>query len=281
MIIKARINGNDNSIYKLCEWNTASFTSDPVLKLQTSDLATVKEVFSNITKIEIFQANVPICEYTLYDTYSSIVYHGQVYVAHENVFADCLEIRLSRSSLVDQVQRIEETLNNNVDTEAMTVSEYRTFVLQNISKDCEEDIYLGTSIDIDGTMQSFSFKAEDQINLLQLYLMTQMYPAITAVPYHSNGQTCMFYTAQQIKTIYMTMIVRLISITTYANQLNLYAQTLTTKEELSTLRYGMELPMQYARVVSDIVSETISVLNDVTATEESEETNEETNNENE
>lgn len=276
MIIKARINGNDNLIYRLCEWNAIAFNDNPVLKLQTSDLSTVKEVFSDITKIEIFQANVPVGEYTLYDTYSSIIYHGQVYVSHENVFADCLEVSLRRSSLAAQVQRIEEALNENVDVDSMTIEEYRNFMLKNISKACEADVYLGSSIEIDGIPQSFSFKAEDQINLLQLYLMTQMYPSITAVPYHSNGQTCMFYTAEQIKTIYMTLIIRLISITTYANQLNLYAQTLTTKEELSTLRYGMELPESYARVVADIMAETISVLNDVTVVEE-EENNEENN----
>lgn len=260
MIIKARINGNDNCIYKLCEWNSSLFADSPVLKLQTDDLVGVKEVFNNITKIEIYQAEVLTSEYTLYDTYSSICYNGRVFVHHEGIFADCLEVRLQKSSLADQVRRIEEAISNDIDIDAMTVAEYKSFVLNNISNACESNIYEGTVIEIDGVQHNFSFKAEDQINLLQLYLMTQMYPAITYVPYHSDGESCMFYTAEQIKTIYITLIIRLIAITTYANQLNLYVRSMTTKEELSNVRYGMNLPEPYARVVADIVSETQSVL---------------------
>lgn len=239
MIIQVRINSNDNLIYKLCEWNSAAFASSPILRLQTSDLTGVKNAFSEIEKIEIFQANTLIAEYTLYDTYSSISYLGQIYVQHENVFADCLEIQLNRSSLVDQVKRIEEAISDNVDIDSMTIEEYRNFMIKRINNDCKLDIYNGTSVELNGDVQHFSFKAEDQVNLLQLFLMSQIYPTLTVLPYHSDSQTCKFYTTEEIKTIYMTMIIRLISITTYTNQLHMYANTLQTKEELSTLHYGM------------------------------------------
>lgn len=276
MIIQVRINNNDNLIWKLCEWNSAMFAAAPTLKLQTDDLVGIKNAFSEINKIEIFQANVLIAEYTLYDTYSSISYLGQVYVEHENIFADCLEVQLRRSSLVDQVKRIEDAINENIDIDAMTVNEYRQFMLKQVNDGCKQDIYGGTVVEINGEPQRFSFKSEDQINLLQLYLMSRMYDTITVLPYHSDGQTCMFYTSEQIKTIYITMIIRLISITTYTNQLHMYANTLTTKEELSNLRYGMELPEPYARVVADIVNETIAALGDieVTTSTEQEEGNE-------
>ena len=273
MIIQVRINNNDNLMWKLCEWNSAMFADIPTLKLQTDDLVGIKNAFSEINKIEIFQANVLIAEYTLYDTYSSISYLGQVYVEHENIFADCLEVQLRRSSLVDQVKRIEDAINENIDIDAMTVSEYRQFMLKQVNDGCKQDIYGGTVVEINGEPQHFSFKSEDQINLLQLYLMSRMYDTITVLPYHSDGQTCMFYTSEQIKTIYITMIIRLISITTYTNQLHMYANTLTTKEELSNLRYGMELPEPYARVVADIVNETIAALGDIevaTSTEQEE-----------
>lgn len=273
MIIQVRINNNDNLMWKLCEWNSAMFADIPTLKLQTDDLVGIKNAFSEINKIEIFQANVLIAEYTLYDTYSSISYLGQVYVEHENIFADCLEVQLRRSSLVDQVKRIEDAINENIDIDAMTVSEYRQFMLKQVNDGCKQDIYGGAMVEINGEPQHFSFKSEDQINLLQLYLMSRMYDTITVLPYHSDGQTCMFYTSEQIKTIYITMIIRLISITTYTNQLHMYANTLTTKEELSNLRYGMELPESYARVVADIVNETIAALGDIevaTSTEQEE-----------
>ena len=275
MIIQARINGENGQIYKLCEWNSASFNDSPTLKLQTDDLVGVKTAFNNISKIEIFQANTLICEYTLYDTFSSIAYLGKVYVQHENVFADCLEVKLQKSSLADQVKRIEEAISDNIDIDAMTVDEYRDFILRQVSNDCTADIENGASIEIDDVSQSFSFKAEDQINLLQLYLMTKMFPEVTALPYHSNGHTCMFYSAEQIQTIYISLIIRLLTLTTYANQLNLYIKTMSTKDELANVRYGMDLPESYARVVSDIVSQMISVLGNLTKPGTDEENNSE------
>jgi len=263
MIIQARINGENGQMYKLCEWSSAGFVENPVLKLQTDNLVEVKTVFSEINKIEIFQSNVLVGEYTLYDTFSFISYLGKVYVQHENVFADCLEVQLRKSSLEEQVKRIEDAISDNIDIEAMTLEEYREYVTKQVNADCKLDIYAGTIVEIDGTPQSFSFKAEDQINLLQLYIMSKMYPTITVLPYHSDGQTCKFYTAKQIATIYTTMIVRLISITTYTNQLHMYINTLSTKEELEGIEYGMPLPEEYARVVSDIISETMAALHDL------------------
>lgn len=273
MIIKVRLNGDDNLIYKLCEWNASQFVSSQVLKLQTADLLNVKEKFSNIEKLEIFEANVLTCEYTEYDTYSSISYLGQVYVSHENVFADCLQVNLQKTSLVDQIKRIEEALNSNVDVDAMSVTEYRNYMLKQVSQACKEDVYRGASISIDDEQRQFSFKAEDQINLLQLFLATQMYPTITTVPYHSDGQTCEFYTAAQIKTIYLTLAIRLLSLATYTNQLNQYAQTLNTKEEISNIYYGMPLPDAYAQVVADIVSQAEAALGDLSNEEVTENVN--------
>lgn len=263
MIIKVRINEDDNLTWKLCSWSSASFAENPTLRLQTDDLVGIKNAFSEINKIEIFQADVLVGEYTLYDTYSSISYLGEVFVSHENIFADCLEVQLRRTSLVDQVKRIENAINGNVNINTMTIDEYRQFMLQHVNSDCKQDIYKGTSIEIDGVQQHFSFKNEDQINLLQLYLMSKMYSSITMLPYHSDGQTCMFYTSEQIKTIYTTLIIRLISITTYTNQLHMYANTLNTKDELSHLKYGMELPEEYSTVVANVVNETIVALSNI------------------
>ena len=234
------------------------------LKLRTGDFSEVKDAFSEIETIELFRDDDKIGEYTLYDTYSSITYLGSMYVQNEGIFDDCIEVQLKQASLVDKVRRIERAMNITVDIDNMSVEEYRDYILKQISNACTQDIYLGTEIEVNGVSQNFSFKAEDQINLLQLYLMTKMYPTITAVPYHSDGNTCMFYTAEQIQLIYITLITRLISITTYVNQLNIYAGTLNTKEQLSQLNYGMELPEQYASVVDAIVAETVSALEGIT-----------------
>ena len=258
MIIKARINGEGGKMYKLCEWNTIDFAENPQLRLQTDNLSEVKEVFKNISKIEIFQANTPICEYVIYDTYSSIGYLGNVYVQHENIFADCLEVKLTKSSLAEQVKRIQDMLDENVDIDSMGINEYKDYMLKKINEKCTEDIQAGVTID----GQLFTYKHEDQQNLLQLYLITKMYPQVTHMPYHSSGNACTFYSKEQIQKIYMTLVVRLLRLTTYANQLNLYIKSLTSKEEIQNVYYGMSLPDPYATVVSTIVEQTNEMINE-------------------
>ena len=265
MIFKVRV--NNEAVFNLCEWNNSSYAENPVLKIQTDDFNAVKNTFTNINLVELFQDSIKICEYTAYDTYASITYLGMVFVSYSKRYEPCIAVQLKKTYLADQVRRLEEAISNNVDVNSMSVDEYRDFVLEQVSKDCTQDIYNGTTIMINGTEQNFSFKSEDQINLLQLYLMTKMYPTITAVPYHADGNTCMFYTAEQIQTIYMTLIIRLITITTYVNQLNLYAKTMMTKNDLSQIKYGMELPEEYSSVVSRIVSEMVAALNGITEEE--------------
>ena len=262
MSLKIRVNQENEFV--LFNIDNIRNLDGSILRLRTNNFSEVKDAFSDINLIEIFSDNNKIAEFTSYDTYSFITYLGSTFVQSENAFYDCIEIQLRQSSLAEKVDRIEKAININVDVNNMTVEEYRQYILEQISKDCSQDIYSGTVIEVNGVQQNFSFKTEDQINLLQLYLMTKMYPNITAVPYHSDGHSCMFYTSEQIQTIYMTLILRLIMITTYVNQLNLYANTLETKEALSQLSYGMELPEQYASVVSSIVSETMLALEGIT-----------------
>ena len=52
IIIKCRINGE--YMFDLLEWESQAFNANPCLKLETTDLARVKEVFDDLNKIEIY-----------------------------------------------------------------------------------------------------------------------------------------------------------------------------------------------------------------------------------
>ena len=54
MVIQARINGDDNNIFNLAFWDAVQFNNIQSLTIQSNDFARLKQVFSNITKIEIF-----------------------------------------------------------------------------------------------------------------------------------------------------------------------------------------------------------------------------------
>lgn len=148
MIIKARINGEDGKEYRLCSWNAAEFASDATLRLQTDDLRDVKETFEHITKIEIYVSENLVAAYTKYDGYGSISYAGKVFVQHENIFTDCMSVSLTRSSLADEVERLNEAINPTVDINQMTTEEYRSYLLKQIGSICRQQIYDGTQVQL-------------------------------------------------------------------------------------------------------------------------------------
>ena len=130
MIINARINSEEGEIFRLCEWSSSTFATNPTLLLQTDDLQRVKRVFSNITKIEIYVSNNLVASYTQYDTYGAISYDGQIFVQHENIFTDCMRVSLIRTSLVDEVNRLSELVEPVIDIDSMTVDEYRDYLMK-------------------------------------------------------------------------------------------------------------------------------------------------------
>lgn len=54
MILKVRVNGDDNKVYHLVSWNAASFSSELTLTVQSNNLATVSADFAEITKLEVY-----------------------------------------------------------------------------------------------------------------------------------------------------------------------------------------------------------------------------------
>lgn len=262
-IYKARINEDDNKIFYLCDWNLNAFNSNYTLQLQTSDLERVRECFVNIDKLEILLNEIVISEFTTYDTYSNITYTSSIYTQNMRGFTECTSVTLQKNSLLDDMAvLINEIKNkNNVNIEAMSVEQYKNYILTKIAETCEADIHQGT--EVNGEM--FTYKAEDQQNLKVLFDTVVMAPQITGLPYHSSGNACRLYTREEIVTIYMTLMLRLIQITTYCNMLNMTIKEMETKEELDTVIYGMELPEDKQANYNTIVTSATQSFNDLIA----------------
>ena len=58
MIIKCRVNKDDNKIFRLVEFNAGYFNADNKLKLITDDIRLVKNIFNNIESIEILEVKI-------------------------------------------------------------------------------------------------------------------------------------------------------------------------------------------------------------------------------
>ena len=255
MVITAKI--NDTETVKLCDWNTQMFESDLALKVQSDDFTKIKNLFADINKIEILIDDEVVATYTAYNTYSEIQYLGDVYVSGEDIFTPALRVILYKTDIAEQVKRLDEKVNPVINFDTMSPDEYRNYKLTQVNEACQEDIYAGDEIEIDGVPRRFTFKLEDQMNLKNLFDIVSTFPDVQHLPYHVSAQSCEMFSRKDIITVYLTLLIRLTKITTYCNQLNMYIRSLYDKEKIKEITYGMELPEGYLATYNNIIAQSM------------------------
>lgn len=255
MVITAKI--NDTETVKLCDWNTQMFESDLALKVQSDDFAKIKNLFTDIDKIEILIDDEVVATYTAYNTYSEIQYLGNVYVGGEDIFTPALRVILYKTDIAEQVKRLDEKVNPVINFDTMSPDEYKKYKLTQVNEACQEDIYAGDEIEIDGVPRRFTFKLEDQMNLKNLFDIVSTFPDVQHLPYHVSAQSCEMFSRKDIITVYLTLLIRLTKITTYCNQLNMYIRSLYDKEKIKEITYGMELPEGYLATYNNIIAQSM------------------------
>lgn len=255
MLITAKI--NDKDTVKLCDWNTQMFESDLALKVQSDDFAKIKNLFTDINKIEILIDDEVVATYTAYNTYSEIQYLGNVYVGGEDIFTPALRVILYKTDIAEQVKRLDEKVNPVINFDTMSPDEYKKYKLTQVNEACQEDIYAGDEIEIDGVPRRFTFKLEDQMNLKNLFDIVSTFPDVQHLPYHVSAQSCEMFSRKDIITVYLTLLIRLTKITTYCNQLNMYIRSLYDKEKIKEITYGMELPEGYLATYNNIIAQSM------------------------
>lgn len=260
MRITAIIN-NSITVY-LTEFSATRFNSDSNLKIQSSDLSYIKDIFENIEKLEVFYGESKVAEYTEYDGYSSIQYLGKVFCESEQRFVECLQITLTKTSLIEQVNRIERKIDNAIDFDAMTMEEYKQYLLDDISAKGEAEIFAGTGVTLsDGTSKVFTYNLKDQLNLTVAAITSDKLDDLSLLmPYHEHEKPCTLYSARDILIIYMTLRMMAVEVQTRVNMLKNYIRTINDKETLMTITYSTPLPTEYKAQYDAIMTASMEIM---------------------
>ena len=122
--------------------------------------------------------------------------------------------------------------------------------LSEMSYECRKAIENGVDIEVKGEKRHFSFTTQDQLNLMSLSTMAQ---TSDIIPYHADGEQCIYYTAAEINEIIAAMNNHKIYHTTYYNALKAYINSLETIEEISAITYGTPIPDEYKTEVLKVI----------------------------
>ena len=137
----------------------------------------------------------------------------------------------------------EEPVIEPVDpAEEITIDYVRTAKLAEVSRACRETIEAGFDLILRGETYHFSLTTQDQLNLMGLGAMTATQELI---PYHADGEECVFYTAEEINQIIAEANSFKTYQTTYHNALKTYINALDTIEAIAAVTYGTPIPDEY------------------------------------
>lgn len=124
----------------------------------------------------------------------------------------------------------------------ITLEYVRAGKLKEMSTTCRQIIESGFDIELRGEVHHFSLNTQDQLNLISLSAMAQTQQLI---PYHADGEACIFYTNEEISEIVETATAFKIYHTTYYNALKGYINALNTVETIAAIQYGTPIPEEY------------------------------------
>ena len=124
----------------------------------------------------------------------------------------------------------------------ITIEYVQQAKIKEMSAACRHTIEAGFDLVLRGATHHFSLDTQDQLNLINLGAMTQ---AQSLIPYHADGEECIFYTAAEINEIIDSANAFKIYHTTYYNALKIYINALETIEDIAAITYGVEIPEEY------------------------------------
>lgn len=240
---------NSKDQFPLFQWDRNLFYGNPQLRLATDNLNLVKQIFASIQKLEIFnQKNEEVACFTEYDGFSSIAYVDNSYSSQLNQYSDELVVTLTKLNLAAQVQRLDEQVNHIIDTESMTIEEFKNYKISQISSMGEQLIFNGTEVTLlNGVTKNFTYNLEDQSNLLNaIFIIQTLGDLEISLPYHSHGEPCELYNARDILAIYFTLQFFSTRIQTEINMKLNWIRECQTREEIEDITIDTPLPEEWA-----------------------------------
>lgn len=166
-----------------------------------------------------------------------------------NIFISAIENNEEIINEKPEEEIIEEPEPINPNT-AASIAFIRESKINQMNYACRMAIENGFDLIIHDETQHFSLTTQDQLNLMSLSVLAQTQ---SLIPYHADGEQCVFYTAEEINEIVAKANELKIYHTTYYNALKNYINSLETIEEIAAIEYGIPIPDEYKSDVLKIL----------------------------
>ena len=196
-----KINNNSDTVFRLLNFDQTIFSISSQLSLVTDDLKTIKEVFKDIKILDIYRDSIQIATFTSFDTFKDISFENEIYDDETDQLVDVLNVTLTKANIAEQMQRLDDKVNQVVDTEKLTIDEYKDY-LQEKNKAALTKFLAKNSVEFNG--KSYGVGEDDQnemaLNLMQYQALTQVGQEV-ALEWHSKKSKCETFTPEEFLTL--------------------------------------------------------------------------------
>lgn len=245
MVYTVKLDGSDDKVFNLMQFNSMTFDMECKLVVCTDDLKEVKSAFTNFKELDIYRDDVQIATYTCFNNYKEISLQQGLYNNTNGEWEDALIVSLTRANIVEQVQRLDEKVNQVVDINALSLDEYKNY-LQEKNKTALAEFLADQSVEFNG--KPYGVSEEDQnemaLNFMQYQALTTAGQQVT-LEWHSKKSACETFTAEEF--VQLTAMIKAF-VYPYFQQMNVIKQQIfssTSREELDKIEIKYEvIPVQ-------------------------------------
>lgn len=245
MVYTVKLDGSDDKVFNLMQFDSMTFDMECKLVVCTDDLKEVKSAFTNFKELDIYRDDVQIATYTCFNNYKEISLQQGLYNNTNGEWEDALIVSLTRANIVEQVQRLDEKVNQVVDINALSLDEYKNY-LQEKNKTALAEFLADQSVEFNG--KHYGVSEEDQnemaLNFMQYQALTTAGQQVT-LEWHSKKSACETFTAEEF--VQLTAMIKAF-VYPYFQQMNVIKQQIfssTSREELDKIEIKYEvIPVQ-------------------------------------
>lgn len=172
------------------------------------------------------------------------IYERGLVVEIDKDIYDSFQTAIEKNEIIEINDEEPTPININIidPIEETSIEFIKASKITEMSYYCRTTIEDGFDLELRGEMHHFSLDTQDQLNLISLSAMAQTQEYI---PYHADGESCIFYTAEEMGKIIEAATAFKIYHTTYYNALKGYINSLNDIGEIAEIQYGIEIPEEY------------------------------------
>lgn len=134
-----------------------------------------------------------------------------------------------------------------------TLEEIKEQKIAEMNAEQQKIIQYGVEVPLsDGTTERFTLKDQDQMSLMGLQTLAAQ--GVEQIPWHEadNAEHCKYYSAEDMSRITGTALSFISYQVTYFRDLRIYINSMSDKESVQSVTYGMYIPQEYqSEVLAD------------------------------